>query len=247
MNAKTPLALATAALVLFATTACNRNDDASGGTNNTPAATSDTAANDATNSATTAGGAPTAATPADNPATAAPAMPTQPEALALLNVINEHEVKTAEQAKSKKVTGDVLAYANMMQTEHGKNMADTKALLDKNGGAPADTPAITEMKSKGEAEMQQLASLDGDAYARAYVDAMVAGHQDALNKLDTMLIPAATDAAVKQHLQTTRDHVQQHLDKAKSIQTKLGGPAAGSAYRTDTKADAMQADAAKKS
>lgn len=239
MTTRTPLALATAALVMLATTACNRNDDASGGTNNTPAPTSD--------AATASTAPPAAPAPADNPATAAPALPSQAEALALLNVINDHEVKAAEQAKSKKVTGDVLAYANMMQTEHGKNMTDTKALLDKNGGAPADTAAITEMKSKGEAEMQQLASLDGDAYARAYIDAMVAGHQDALDKLDGMLIPAASDAAVKQHLQTTRDHVQKHLDQAKSIQTKLGGPAAGSAYRTDTKADAMQADAAKKS
>lgn len=220
MNAKTPLALAAAALMALATTACNRNDDAAGGTNNTPAPGSDTAAADA--SGTPAGGAPTTTPPADT-ATPPTTMPSQPEALALLNVVNDHEVKTAEQAKSKHVTGDVLAFANMMQTEHGKNMVDTKALLDKNGGAPADTAAITDMKSKGDAEMQQLAALDGDAYARAYMDAMVNGHQDALNKLDTLLIPAATDDAVKKHLQTTRDHVQQHLDKAKAIQAALGG------------------------
>lgn len=222
MNAKTPLALAAAALMALATTACNRNDDTSGGADNTPAATADTATNDATNSGTTAAGTPTATPPADTTAPPA-ATPTQPEALALLNVVNDHEVKTAEQAKSKHVTGDVLAYANMMQTEHSKNMADTKALLDKNGGAPADTATITDMKSKGEAEMQQLAALDGDVYAKAYIDAMVNGHQDALSKLDTMLIPAATDDAVKKHLQMTRDHVQQHLDKAKEIQAKLGG------------------------
>ena len=225
MNAKTPLALAAAALVLFATTACNRNADTAGGTNNTPAPSADAAANDATNGGTTAAGTPTATPPADTSATPPAAVPSQGEALALLNVVNDHEVKAAEQAKSKHVTGDVLAYANMMQTEHGKNMADTKALLDKNGGAPADTAAITDMKSKGEAQMQQLAALEGDAYAKAYIDAMVTGHQDALTKLDTMLIPAATDAAVKQHLQTTREHVQKHLDQAKALQAKLGASA----------------------
>ncbi|WP_133501455.1 DUF4142 domain-containing protein [Cognatilysobacter terrigena] len=230
MNAKTPLALAAAALVLFATTACNRNADTAGGTNNTPApAASDTATNDATNGGTTANGAPTATPPADTSATPPATPPSQSEALALLNVVNDHEVKTAEQAKSKHVTGDVLAYANMMQTEHSKNMADTKALLDKNGGAPADSAAITDMKTKGDAETQQLAALDGDAYAKAYIDAMVNGHQDALTKLDTMLIPAATDDAVKKHLQMTRDHVQQHLDKAKAIQAKLGGSTAPAA------------------
>ena len=220
MNRKTPLALAAAALMLVTTTACNRNQDAAGGTNNTPAPTSDAAVNDATNPGTTAAGTPTANAPTDAPAAA---VPTQAEALALLNVVNDHEVKTAEQAKSKKVKGDVAAYADMMKTEHAKNMADTKALLDKNGGAPADSAAITEMKSKGDAETAQLAALDGDAYEKAYIDAMVAGHTDVLNRLDTLLIPAATDEAVKKHLQTTREHVQQHLDKAKEIQAKLAG------------------------
>ncbi|GAB6195883.1 DUF4142 domain-containing protein [Lysobacter xanthus] len=224
MNSKTPLALAIAALVLFGTAACNRNEDANGGTNNTPAATADTATSDATTPGTTADGAPTA--PATDPAAAGNmATPSQPEALALLNAVNEHEVKAAEQAKSKKVTGDVLAYANMMQTEHSKNMTMTTSLLEKNGPAPGDSPTLSDMKAKGEAEMQQLAALDGDAYAKAYMDAMVMGHQDTLTKLDSMLLPAATDAAVKQHLQMTRDAVQKHLDQAKQIQSKLGGGA----------------------
>lgn len=224
MNTKTPLALAAAALVLLATTACNRNEDASGGTNNTPAATADTAADDATTAGTTAAGTPTAPAPTD---AAAGAPPSQTEALALLNVVNQHEVRTAEQAKSKNVTGDVLAYANMMHAEHTKNMADTSALLTKAGGAPADSPALSAQKSKGDAAAQQLDALTGDAYAKAYIDAMVMDHQDALTKLDSMLIPAATDPAVRQHLEMTRGHVQQHLDRAKEIQGKLGAaPAA---------------------
>jgi predicted outer membrane protein len=217
MTMKTPLALAVAALMLCATTACNRNQDAAGGTNNTPAPTGDAAMNDATRD-----GTPAATAAADNAAAATAAAPTQAEALALVSLVDDHEVKMAEQAKSKKVTGDVAAYADMMKTDHSKNMSATKALLDKNGGAPADTPAMSDMKAKGEAEMQQLAALDGDTYAKAYIDAMVAGHQDVLTKLDTMLMPAATDAAVKMHLQATRHAVQKHLEKAKELQGKLG-------------------------
>lgn len=221
MNTKTPLALAIAALVLLGTAACNRNEDANGGTNNTPAPSADAAMNDT--AAPVPAATPDTTMPADN---GAAAMPSQAEALALVNVVNDHDIKAAEQAKSKKVTGDVLAFADMMVADHGKNMTQTHALMDKNGGAPADSALTTEMKSKGDAEMQQLASMDGDAYAKAYIDAMVMGHQDVLNRLDTMLIPAATDAAVKQHLQMTRDAVQKHLDRAKEIQGKLGAPAA---------------------
>lgn len=241
MNSKTPLALAAAALVLFATTACNRNQDANGGTNNTPAASTDTAPNDTMPPATTD-------TP---PAAGTGAVASQAEALTLLNAVNEHEIKAAEMAKSKNVTGPVLEYANMMQAEHGKNMSDTNALMQTAGAAnatgnagatagasatagadatmAANSARVTEQKAKAEAKRALLQGQNGEAFARAYIDAMVTDHAEALTMLDSMLIPAATDDAAKQHLQMTRGHIQQHLDKAKQIQGKLGGGAAPNA------------------
>lgn len=239
MNTKTPIALAMATLLLVGTTACNRNDDAAGGTNNTPSA--DTAADAAT--------AMEPAGPAVPPGTDAAVAPSQGEALMLLNAVNEHEVKAAEMAKSKNVTGPVLEYANMMQAEHTKNMADTTALLQGAGGtnaaatntgaaagaaaatAPggmgADSARVNEQKAKSEAKRAQLQGLEGEAFARAYIDAMVTDHAEALTMLDSMLIPAATDEAVKAHLTMTREHVQKHHDRAREIQTQLGGAGAG--------------------
>lgn len=236
MNTKTPLALALAALVMAGTTACNRNDDASGGTNNTPSA--DTAATDAAT-----GMEPTG--PAVPPGTDAATMPSQPEALTLLNAVNDHEVKAAEMAKSKNVTGAVLEYANMMQAEHGKNMQDTMALMQSAGGANAgaaaganagmaagtsagaDSARVNEQRAKSEAKRAQLQGLQGEAFARAYIDAMVTDHAEALTLLDSMLIPAAADEAVKTHLTKTREHVQKHHDRAREIQTQLVGGTAG--------------------
>lgn len=217
MKTKTPLALAVAALLLVGTTACNRNDDAAGGTNNTPSP--DAAGADAMTDTQPAG-------PAVPPGTDAAAAPSQAEALALLNAVNDHEVKAAEMAKSKNVTGPVLEYANMMQAEHGKNMTDTNALLQTAGGAPADSARLNEQKAKSEAKRAQLQALDGEAFAKGYIDAMVTDHAEALTLLDSMLIPAATDEAVRNHLTTTRQHVQQHHDRAREIQTQLGGASA---------------------
>ena len=238
MNTKTPLALAAAALMLLGTTACNRNDDAAGGTNNTPV---DTAAVDP--AATQPAG------PAVPPGTDAATAPSQAEALTLHNAINDHEIKAAEMAKSKNVTGPALEYANMMQAEHSKNMSDTNALLQGAGGtnpaatntgpaaraaaatAPgsmgADSARVNEQRAKSEAKRAQLQGLEGEAFAKAYIDAMVTDHAEALTTLDGMLIPAATDEAVKSHLTTTRQHVQQHHDRAREIQAQLGGGAAG--------------------
>ena len=232
MNTQTPIALALAALLLAGTTACNRNNDSDGGTNNTPAAGADAAL------------ATEPAGPAVVPGTDAAMAPSQGEALTLLNAVNEHEIKAAEMAKSKNVTGPVLEYANMMQAEHNKNMADTTALLQGAGGtnpAATDTGAaagaaagmsaggpgvdsarVTEQKAKAEAKRAQLQGLEGEAFARAYIDAMVTDHAEALTLLDSMLIPAATDEAVKAHLTTTREHIQKHHDRAREIQTQLG-------------------------
>lgn len=237
MNTKTPLALAVATLLLVGTTACNRNQDSDGGTNNTPA---DTAAVDPAMQPTG---------PAVPPGTDAAVAPSQGEALTLLNAINDHEIKAAEMAKSKNVTGPALEYANMMQAEHSKNMSDTNALLQGAGGtnpaatntgpaagaaaatAPgaigADSARVNEQRAKAEAKRAQLQALEGEAFAKAYIDAMVTDHAEALTMLDSMLIPAATDEAVKNHLTTTRQHVQQHHDRARAIQTQLGGAAGG--------------------
>lgn len=229
---RNPLALALAALVLVGTTACNRNNDSDGGTTNTPSA--DTATADAVTGTQPAG-------PAVPPGTDAAAAPTQGEALALLNAVNDHEVKSAELAKSKNVTGPVLEYANQMAAEHGKNMSDTATLLQTAGataaaaaptaaaGAGTDSARVNAQRAKAEAKRAQLQGLEGEAFARAYMEAMVADHTEALGMLDSLLIPSATDDAVRTHLTTTRQHVQHHLERAQQIHAQLGGSGAAGA------------------
>lgn len=160
----------------------------------------------------------TAGTP--TPTGSAPAVAsgtTQADALALLIAVNEHEIAAADQALVKKVTGPVLAYAQMMKTDHGKNLADTTRL----GGAASTAPAVTELRNKGESELKALATRNGADYEKAYVDAMVRGHTDALALIDGTLLPAATTANIRQHFTTTRATVARHLERAKEIQGTL--------------------------
>ena len=53
--------------------------------------------------------------------------------------------------------------------------------------------------------------------SKAYIDAMVKGHTEALAVLDNKLIPKATTQAVKDHLAATREHVAHHLERAESL------------------------------
>lgn len=221
MKAMTSWALATA--MVLALGACNGNKDAAD-TDATGDMAAAPAAGTAADPTAAPSGMPTdAATPPEgtetNAGAAMPgAMPTEGEALGTVIVVDQHEIDTAKQAQEKKVTGKVLDFAKMMVDEHGKNMEQARALDGKNGVTIAMTGPADMMKTKGQAEMQQLATMEGDAYSKAYVDAMVNGHTEVLNALDTQLIPAAKDAQVKQFLTMTRDAVAKHLDAAKALQ-----------------------------
>lgn len=159
---------------------------------------------------------PMAPEPPDPSETAAPAAgaTSQADALALLVAVNEHEIAAADQALTKDVAGPVRAYAQTMKAEHARNLADTTRL----GAAASTSPAVASLRSQGENDLRTLAAHSGKEYERAYVDAMVSGHTEALALIDHTLLPAATDPNVRQHLTATRAAVAHHLDEAKKLQ-----------------------------
>ncbi|WP_125077236.1 DUF4142 domain-containing protein [Pseudoxanthomonas sp. SGT-18] len=168
-----------------------------------------------------------AADPAAQPpgATVDPAMgddqatsPAEASALGVLNAINEHEIAAGEQALAKGVTGATADYARLMIDQHTQNRTQTSAL-----GPDEQSQDAQAQRQKGEQERDTLDDLDGEAYRKAYVDAMVKGHTEALEALDQKLIPAAEREEVRQHLSLTRDHVAQHLEQARALQSGTAG------------------------
>ena len=139
------------------------------------------------------------------------------DALAVVATVDRDEVALAKQAQTKKLSAGTMAYAAMMQRDHSANLAETQKLAK---DQHAQSAKADEIKKKDAEKKAELAPLDGAAYEKAYVDAMVKGHTEVLAKLDNELIPGAQDAAVKAHLEKTRGAVAEHLDKAKALQSK---------------------------
>lgn len=137
-------------------------------------------------------------------------------ALGLLGAVDKNEIAAAKQAQEKQVTGAVLEYAKMMEKEHAENLEKTKAL-----GTLAETPDVKQLQGKGEQELATLGQKSGKDYAAAYIDAMIAGHKDALSLIDTQMMAAASTEPVKQHLAETKTHVEQHLAKAEEIKKAM--------------------------
>jgi len=162
------------------------------------------------------------------------------KALMAVMEVDRHEIEAADAALSKNVQGEVRAYAETLRSEHTRNLEASRALLgneDQTGremtavaggtamttadaaSSASSTPAdLVEMKRKHDEERERRSALSGNEFQKAWVDAMAMGHQDALTKLDSELIPGATDARVKAHLQTTRSAIAAHLDAAKKLQ-----------------------------
>jgi len=173
--------------------------------------------------------------PSTSPSSATGAAPGSPadrsgainekQALGVLAAINTTEINAGNLALQKQVTGAVRDYASQMVKEHSDNNAKIVPWAPDAKAGPAERQL-----QKGQAEAKTLQALQGDAFARAYIDAMVKDHKAALKMLDDSLIPAAKTPQVAEHLRTTRTHVAAHLAKAQQLQ-QSGATASGADAR----------------
>ncbi|MEN5118953.1 DUF4142 domain-containing protein [Luteimonas sp. TWI662] len=147
---------------------------------------------------------------------------------ALLTVIevDRHEIAAAQDALKKGVGERAQAYAEQLRTDHERSMQATQAMLDGThegaGASPqaavAEDPALAAERRQHDTERQRLEGLNGEAFEAAWIDAMIKGHQAALDKLDRELIPQASAADVRSHLERTRETIAGHLERAQALQ-----------------------------
>lgn len=167
-----------------------------------PASTSDQSADTATT------------TPPPAPATTIEARDV--ESLTFLIALDEHEVQVATDAQNKGARDDVLEFARMMQTEHGRHADDTRILARDLGLTLTDPSSVTTLRQKVAAARTDLLAKEGADFDRAYAEAMVTGHQDALVKIDEYLALISSER-IRSHLTATRTVIAHHLELAKKL------------------------------
>lgn len=221
--------LTVAALSLAILTACGGNDEAAetAAVGDAPGADSamvdDPTATATENDPLLAEGAPAPASTVN-----------EGDALGMIIVVDEHEIAAAEQARTKKVSAPVMGYADMMIKEHTANMEQARG-LESSANVPIGTgPQVVALRTESESARNRMASMEGQDFERAYVEDMVNGHQRTLTMLETQLIPAAQNEAVRTFLTQTRDAVAKHLEAARQLQTQLGGAANAAAAPTQS-------------
>jgi putative membrane protein len=154
---------------------------------------------------------------ADTAAAAPSAEAATPAAmLSQLYAANTAEIQLAKLAEKKGSSPAVKRIAAKLASDHAKNREEERALAQKLNitltPAPSDTAGIP-------ADLTGKTRRDFD---KTFVEFQIKAHQDNIDKIQTQLLPAASNPEVKAYLQKTLTAMQGHLASLKQVQQQLG-------------------------
>ncbi len=148
---------------------------------------------------------------------------------AMLKAINDHEVREGKMAEKKTKSPAVKKFARMMIREHGQNNKEISSISKRIGLQPSANEDVTALKDQAKSDAQALESQTGAEFDKAYVDQMVKGHQDALQKLDQAIAGnQGRNSELSTFLTKTRQAVSRHLEMAQRLQNEVSGSTQGS-------------------
>lgn len=135
--------------------------------------------------------------------------------LAFAAQADQDEIAVSEVAEQKATNPDVKAFAEKMVTEHRQMTASMKPFAEQWGLTPPTGPDAEHQK-----EIDKLNGLNGAAFDKEYMDAMVSDHTAALKKFTTE-VNDTKDPTFKQAVEQGKDKVAAHKNMAYDLQKKL--------------------------
>jgi putative membrane protein len=151
----------------------------------------------------------------------APAM-TDANIFAVLDAANVADSSDGSVAATKGTSADVKAFGRDMVKDHHALRAEGQTLAKKLNVSP-EMPAGDTSPAAAAAWHDSLVAMPkGAAFDKSYIDHEVTAHEQVLQKAQAAEA-AAQNAELKALLPKAAAKVQEHLDRAKQIQTKLGG------------------------
>jgi putative membrane protein len=188
----------------------------------TPASRTTTATTTTTTGTTT--GASTT-TPADR---ASPSAPGQlgaeaNEALndgqiaAVVRAINVAEIDQAKLAVGKAKDASVKHFAETMIAQHSQAVKDVDELDAHLNLRPTESQLVTELRVNATSVENKLSANDDPSFDRAYIISQIDAHRQALDTIDSRLMPAVKSQDLRQMLEGLRPRVANHLQMAQTI------------------------------
>jgi putative membrane protein len=124
---------------------------------------------------------------------------------------NMAEVELGKLAEEKAQSADVKKFGQQMVSDHGKSLDELKSIAStKSLALPA------EIDAEHKALSDRLSKLNGAAFDRAYVQAMVDGHKKVAAEFRKQS-QSGTDAELKAYAAKTLPAVEEHLKHAQTL------------------------------
>lgn len=166
------------------------------------------------------------ATPGDSAvlSTTEPAQLDDAAIAATLAAADTAEIAPSELARERAQEPQVRQFAEMMVRDHGMLSDSLRALIQAQGIAPDPGHESEVLETHTRAMVEGLQGLSGATFDSAYVASMVQSHEAALNAIDSQLLSAAANPALRTAIeQKVRPTVAAHLEQAEQIQGTLNG------------------------
>ena len=155
------------------------------------------------------------------PSTTTTAALTDAQIVQIVMNANSGDSANGALARTKGMNAQVKEFGQMMVRDHGGLNKKIKELGGKLNLTPEENATSRQLKQMADSVGTSLKGMTGGDFDRAYIDSEVKIHQMVLDQLDQTLIPQSQNAEVKSLLQSARPTISAHLDRAKSIQSKL--------------------------
>lgn len=169
---------------------------------------------------------------ASNSALAQPPM-TDANILAAVSASNAAEIAAGEMARDKARNADVKAFARMMVTEHQAMQKQGDSIGMAANLQPQPAANADSIQRAATATSDSLKAMTGADFDRAYMASQVRDHQNTLTALQ-QFAGAAQNAQLRQMLQAAMPKVQQHLDRATELHSKVAGSTASGTTQAGT-------------
>ncbi len=131
------------------------------------------------------------------------------------------DIEAATLALSQSSNEAVTSFAQSMLDDHKAVNEQAAALLEKLGVTPEDNDTSKALTQAASDKRAELASLDGAAFDKAYVENEVVYHKQVNGALETLLIPSAENAELKGLLETGLKLFQGHQAHAEHVAAEL--------------------------
>ncbi len=146
---------------------------------------------------------------------------TDPEIASVAVTANQIDIEYAQIAKKKSKNADVLKFAETMAKDHQAVIDQAVALVTKLGVTPKDNATTKSFLAGATKTKAILNSKKGNAFNKVYINNEVAYHKAAINEVENVLIPDATNSELKSLLKSVLPLFKTHLAHAEMVQKEF--------------------------